>query len=287
MKELGFNVESLSSRNGIAARRIQKAVREVRGYTLYQLQSLDLSGKPGEGTTISIAGRGGISLSMKSRVETPGTLMGTKRIIANTGDLYAGFGKTDKASIVIMPLLGERGLIGHLLLVQVDFRDDMTPPEKREVLGDKYGKIRELTREYNIPWEDSYLEGFSTAFLLGEGLDGIVGAIRPPWGKGGVVMIAILDYEAGNLRSVERALRHLGMDCRITKIREEILKAPRSFFPAWCGGKGHGGHPRQRPGRRYPGGGPPERAFPGICLGAQVLLSESEGNEAPVSGSWR
>jgi len=185
MKELGFNVESLSSRNGIAARRIQKAVREVRGYTLYQLHSLDLSGKPGEGTTISIAGRGGISLSMKSRVETPGTLMGTKRIIANTGDLYAGFGKTDKASIVIMPLLGERGLIGHLLLVQVDFRDDMTPPEKRDVLGDKYGKIRELTREYNIPWEDSYLEGFSTAFLLGEGLDGIVGAIRASLGAKG------------------------------------------------------------------------------------------------------
>jgi glucosamine--fructose-6-phosphate aminotransferase (isomerizing) len=175
MKELGFNVESLSSRNGIAARRIQKAVRGIRGYTLYQLHQVD---KPGEGTTISIAKRGGISLTMKSRVEKPATLMGTKRIIANTGDLYAGFGKSDKAAIVIMPLLGERGLIGHLLLVHVDFRDDMTLPEKRDLLGDKYGKIRELTREYNLPWEDSYLEGFSPAFLLGEGLDGIVGAIR-------------------------------------------------------------------------------------------------------------
>ncbi|MFO7600553.1 MAG: imidazole glycerol phosphate synthase subunit HisH, partial [Candidatus Desulfacyla sp.] len=44
-------------------------------------------------------------------------------------------------------------------------------------------------------------------------------------------MIAIIDYKAGNLRSVERALRGLGFACRITHDRDEILTADRVVFP--------------------------------------------------------
>ena len=45
------------------------------------------------------------------------------------------------------------------------------------------------------------------------------------------LMIAIIDYKAGNLRSVERALKKLGFDCRITLDREEILASERVIFP--------------------------------------------------------
>ena len=44
-------------------------------------------------------------------------------------------------------------------------------------------------------------------------------------------MIAIIDYKAGNLRSVERALHHLDLECVITRDSEEILKAERVIFP--------------------------------------------------------
>ncbi|HNU74152.1 MAG TPA: imidazole glycerol phosphate synthase subunit HisH, partial [Deltaproteobacteria bacterium] len=44
-------------------------------------------------------------------------------------------------------------------------------------------------------------------------------------------MIAIIDYRAGNLRSVERALRHLGVECRITARIDEIREAERVIFP--------------------------------------------------------
>ncbi|HOO44854.1 MAG TPA: imidazole glycerol phosphate synthase subunit HisH, partial [Deltaproteobacteria bacterium] len=44
-------------------------------------------------------------------------------------------------------------------------------------------------------------------------------------------MIAIIDYQAGNLRSVERALKNLGQDCIITGDRSEILSAERAIFP--------------------------------------------------------
>lgn len=36
-------------------------------------------------------------------------------------------------------------------------------------------------------------------------------------------MIAIIDYDAGNIKSVEKALAYLGEEVRITRDREEIL----------------------------------------------------------------
>ncbi len=44
-------------------------------------------------------------------------------------------------------------------------------------------------------------------------------------------MIAILDYGAGNLRSVKYAFDHLGADSRITADPEEIRRADRLVFP--------------------------------------------------------
>lgn len=44
-------------------------------------------------------------------------------------------------------------------------------------------------------------------------------------------MIAIIDYDAGNLRSVARAFEHLGLACRITADAAEILAADRVVFP--------------------------------------------------------
>ena len=44
-------------------------------------------------------------------------------------------------------------------------------------------------------------------------------------------MIAIINYEAGNLTSVERALRSLGADCKITQDAAEIAAADRVIFP--------------------------------------------------------
>jgi len=45
-------------------------------------------------------------------------------------------------------------------------------------------------------------------------------------------MISIIDYRAGNLRSVERALLHLGVTCRITDKPLQILFSDRVIFPS-------------------------------------------------------
>lgn len=44
-------------------------------------------------------------------------------------------------------------------------------------------------------------------------------------------MIAIIDYDAGNLKSVEKALLHLGEDAVITRDKEVLLQADKVILP--------------------------------------------------------
>ena len=44
-------------------------------------------------------------------------------------------------------------------------------------------------------------------------------------------MITIIDYDAGNLRSVENALQFLGEEAKITRDSQEILKADKVILP--------------------------------------------------------
>lgn len=44
-------------------------------------------------------------------------------------------------------------------------------------------------------------------------------------------MIAIIDYDAGNLKSVEKALQFLGQECVITRDFHEIKKADKVILP--------------------------------------------------------
>jgi glucosamine--fructose-6-phosphate aminotransferase (isomerizing) len=177
LRELGFSLENLTSKDGSAVRKLQNAISDINGYTLYRIENLGDDGKPADTTTITIDRRDGVSLTMKSRVEKPGPVKGTKRTIIRTGEVYAGLGKTDGAPIVILPLLGEGHRIGHILLIHVNFKKDLTPSEKKKVIGDKFYKINNLINEYNLPWNDKYLERISIESLLGEGVDVIVGKI--------------------------------------------------------------------------------------------------------------
>ncbi|MBW2560177.1 MAG: imidazole glycerol phosphate synthase subunit HisH [Deltaproteobacteria bacterium] len=90
-------------------------------------------------------------------------------------------------------------------------------------------------------------------------------------------MIAIIDYEAGNLTSVARALRHIGAACTITKQHDEIRASERVIFPG-VGAAGEAMEIIRREGldgvmRESIAQGKP---FLGICLGAQITLGESE-----------
>ncbi|HNU86447.1 MAG TPA: SIS domain-containing protein [Syntrophales bacterium] len=175
---LRFTSKNLKAENILALDRIRKAVAGVRGYTLYEIADLDPEGHPTDGTTLSIVGRGGVSAGMPSRTETSRALMGTKRTLVRTGNLYVGTGRADGSPIVIIPLLrGDAGVSG-LLLVHVEFNRTLSPADKMEVLGDRYRDLRNLVNEYNIAWSDRDLEPFPLEALFGEPIETLADQIR-------------------------------------------------------------------------------------------------------------
>ncbi|MCX5845541.1 MAG: SIS domain-containing protein [Deltaproteobacteria bacterium] len=178
LRELEFTMKALVSKNALTITRIQPAIAAIHGYTLYDISNLDVEGNPVDISTITIKKRGGISLTMKSRAENSHILMGTKRTIVSTGHIYVGRGKSDSASIVVLPLLGDRGGVQNLLLIHSEFNEALSVKEKKEVLGYQYNDIRNMVNEYNLPWDDRYLETISTGVLLGEPAEVIAGQIR-------------------------------------------------------------------------------------------------------------
>jgi glucosamine--fructose-6-phosphate aminotransferase (isomerizing) len=111
-------------------------------------------------------------------VEQSNLLMGAKKTIVSMGHVYLGRGKTDGASIMIVPLLGEGAGIRNLLLIHIRYNEFLSLPEKIAVLGYRFNDLRNLINEYNLPWNDRYLEPISLETLFSEPVDFIAGQIK-------------------------------------------------------------------------------------------------------------
>lgn len=90
-------------------------------------------------------------------------------------------------------------------------------------------------------------------------------------------MIAIIDYGAGNLRSVANALIKLGYHILVTSDPEQVVRAEVVILPG-VGAAGDSMRSLQALGMLEPIRRVilENRPFFGICLGLQVLFSESE-----------
>lgn len=98
-------------------------------------------------------------------------------------------------------------------------------------------------------------------------------------------MVSIIDYRAGNLKSVERALNKIGVPCRVTADSEEVKASDRIVFPG-VGAAGQAMANLKEIGMdrvlcdAFESGKP----ILGICLGAQIVLELSEENDASCLG---
>ena len=94
--------------------------------------------------------------------------------------------------------------------------------------------------------------------------------------------IAIIDYKAGNIKSVEAALKRFGCDTILTKDPQIITAADKVVFP----GVGHAGAALEAlhaadldtliPALKQP--------VLGICLGMQMMCQRSEEGDTPCLG---
>jgi glutamine amidotransferase len=98
-------------------------------------------------------------------------------------------------------------------------------------------------------------------------------------------MISIIDYKAGNLTSVERALKKLEIPCRVTGDPALIRASERVIFPG-VGAAGEAMKNLKSTGldqaiKDFFLSG---RPLLGICLGTQVILEFSRENRTPCLG---
>jgi glutamine amidotransferase len=93
-------------------------------------------------------------------------------------------------------------------------------------------------------------------------------------------MIAIIDYDAGNLKSVEKALLYLGEEVIITRDKDSLLEADKVILP----GVGSFGDAMEKlhqyqlvdTVKQVAAKGTP---FLGICLGLQLLFERSDESD--------
>lgn len=99
------------------------------------------------------------------------------------------------------------------------------------------------------------------------------------------ITVTIVDYGAGNLRSVAKAIEKLGHSAQITDDPEKILKARAIIFPGQGASESAMRALHQRglveAIREVTAKGVP---FFGVCLGLQLLLDSSEEGPAPCLG---
>ena len=96
-------------------------------------------------------------------------------------------------------------------------------------------------------------------------------------------MVAVIDYDAGNIKSVLKAFRYLGQDVELTRDPEIIRRADHVVLP----GVGAFGDAMKRLSdygltdviKQVAGDGTP---FLGICLGLQLLFDSSEESPGAV-----
>jgi glutamine amidotransferase len=97
--------------------------------------------------------------------------------------------------------------------------------------------------------------------------------------------LAVVDYRAGNLRSVETAIKYLGVEFAVAERPEELSGAERLIVP----GVGEARAAMEELSRSGLGEAITEfwrsgRPLLGICLGAQIVLERSEESDTACLG---
>jgi glutamine amidotransferase len=101
----------------------------------------------------------------------------------------------------------------------------------------------------------------------------------------GAAMPVIVDYDAGNVRSVQRACQHVGLDARISADPDLVARADRLIFPGVGSAISAVDTLRNRgldeAIRSFHASG---RPLLGICLGLQILLQHTEEGDRDCLG---
>jgi glutamine---fructose-6-phosphate transaminase (isomerizing) len=165
----GIGIDQLTNLNILVLKNLQEIVARVNGSILYRIDHLDVLGEPTEETTITLLRKEGLLKNLPSRVEHDHRLQGTKRIIVRQGNVYIGKGRKDDRSILVIPAISTQpgNRIEYLLLLNIDFAQQLSLEIKIKALGGKYEHIKNIVQENSLAWQDLYLERIPIEELFG------------------------------------------------------------------------------------------------------------------------
>jgi glucosamine--fructose-6-phosphate aminotransferase (isomerizing) len=170
LAEYNLSVSRLTPRNILVLRNLQEIVSKIEGEILYRISGLNLLGEPTEETAIQIIKKSGSLALIPSRVETDTRLKGTKRIIIRQGNVYIGRGRKDDRKIIVIPLLSEfpaPPVIDCLLLLNFDFKENVSLDARIKALGGKCEHIKNIVQENSIQWDKAMIDRVKIEDLFG------------------------------------------------------------------------------------------------------------------------
>jgi len=158
----GFRLELFRKDTLQRLQQIQPAIQNVLGYSYYQINNLSATGYPTDNTSIQLIRKDGIAKNMTSRSDQgPVPLMGTKRNVALTGEIFLGHGLGDKKNILIIPMYQNNTIQSHQLLLHIQYTSSIQPEQAKQILQEKYEYIKNMVIESNVPWDDNLLQKLS------------------------------------------------------------------------------------------------------------------------------
>lgn len=167
-RDLGLSVESIPYRDSVILRGLNRVVEEVAGATSYQVEGLGALGEPRDESTVQTLKKVGVAKSMTSRADTEAKLVGNKEWSVRSGSLYLGRGSRDRRPIAIVPMV-PRGRVEKLVLLHLNFKDDVPRQDKVAVLQDlrqKYENLKSLVTENDVAWDDAFLDDIEVEELV-------------------------------------------------------------------------------------------------------------------------
>ena len=170
LAEYNLGISRLTPRNVLVLRNLQEIVLRIEGEILYRIGGLNLLGEPTEETTIQIVKKSGSLALIPSRVDADTRLKGTKRIIVRQGNVYIGRGRKDDRKIIVIPLLSEfpaPPVIECLLLLNFDFKENVSLDARIKALGGKYEHIKNIVQENSIQWDKAMIDRVKIEDLFG------------------------------------------------------------------------------------------------------------------------
>ncbi len=166
-----FSTAQLTTSNILVLRNLQEIISDIKGAIRYRIGNLNLLGELTDESSIEVEKKEGVLAALPSRVESDTQLKGTKRIIVREGNIYIGKGRKDDRSIVVIPILSTNpetpGIIDHLLLLNIGFRENVALPVKLKALGGKLERIKNIVQENSVTWKNEYIEQVQMDELFG------------------------------------------------------------------------------------------------------------------------